>query len=147
MDPAQLQAYQADWVYFCVWSGEFIDGGVWNTLDFLKDVYNDPYVLTLDEITGWKSGGGSTPGVSTSVVDSVTSRSSSSAAGSPATTTRQASTTLRSSVTVRTSVAPTQTGAVVPKWQQCGGSGYSGPTQCVAGSTCTKHNDFYWQCV
>jgi mannan endo-1,4-beta-mannosidase len=54
MEPAQLQAYQADWVYFCVWSGDFISGGKWNSLDFLKRVYNDPYVLTLDEIQGWK---------------------------------------------------------------------------------------------
>lgn len=54
MEPAQLQAYQADWVYFCVWSGDFISGGQWNSLDFLKTVYNDRYVLTLDEIQGWR---------------------------------------------------------------------------------------------
>ncbi|CAI6332666.1 unnamed protein product [Periconia digitata] len=52
-DPAQLQAYQADWVYFCVWTGEYIDGGSWNSLDFLKETYNSEYVLTLDEIQGW----------------------------------------------------------------------------------------------
>ncbi|KAF1962372.1 mannan endo-1,4-beta-mannosidase-like protein [Byssothecium circinans] len=57
MDPAQLQAYQADWVYFCVWSGEYINGGVWNTLEFLKKVYTSSYVLTLDEIQGWKGRG------------------------------------------------------------------------------------------
>jgi mannan endo-1,4-beta-mannosidase len=54
MDPAQLQAYGADWVYFCVWSGEYISGGVWNSLDFLKRVYAGAYVLTLDEIQGWR---------------------------------------------------------------------------------------------
>ena len=54
-DPALLQAYQADWVYFCVWSGDYISGGEWNSLDFLNSVYNDDYVLTLDEIEGWKS--------------------------------------------------------------------------------------------
>ncbi|KAF2271452.1 mannan endo-1,4-beta-mannosidase-like protein [Westerdykella ornata] len=54
MDPVQLQAYDADWVYFCVWSGDFISGGRWNSLEFLKEIYNDPYVLTLDEIQGWK---------------------------------------------------------------------------------------------
>ena len=56
MDPALLKAYRADWVYFCVWSGDFISGGQWNTLEFLKQVYNDEYVLTLDEIQGWKGG-------------------------------------------------------------------------------------------
>jgi mannan endo-1,4-beta-mannosidase len=58
MDPTQLQAYQADWVYFCVWSDEFISGGVWNNLGFLKSVYESEYVLTLDEIQGWKAGKG-----------------------------------------------------------------------------------------
>lgn len=55
MDPAQLQAYQADWVYFCIWANEFISGGAWNSVDLLKSVYNSDYVLTLDEIQGWKS--------------------------------------------------------------------------------------------
>jgi mannan endo-1,4-beta-mannosidase len=54
MDPAQLQAYSADWVYFCVWAGEYISGGAWNSLDLLKKVYSDEYVLTLDEIQGWR---------------------------------------------------------------------------------------------
>jgi endo-1,4-beta-xylanase len=35
----------------------------------------------------------------------------------------------------------------VPKWQQCGGNGYTGATDCVSGCTCTKLNDFYWQCL
>ncbi|KAF1361117.1 mannan endo-1,4-beta-mannosidase-like protein [Lizonia empirigonia] len=55
MEPAQLKAYQADWVYFCVWSGDFISLGVWNSLELLKRMYNDAYVLTLDEIQGWRN--------------------------------------------------------------------------------------------
>jgi mannan endo-1,4-beta-mannosidase len=51
-----LKAYQADWVYFCVWSGDYISGGAWNSLDLLKRVYSDGYILTLDEITGWRNG-------------------------------------------------------------------------------------------
>jgi mannan endo-1,4-beta-mannosidase len=54
MEPKALQAYQADWVYFCVWSGEYVSGGAWNSVDLLKSVYNDEYVLTLEEIQGWK---------------------------------------------------------------------------------------------
>ena len=54
MDPAQLQAYRADWVYFCVWSGEYISGGAWNSLELLKSVYSDLYVLTLEDIQGWR---------------------------------------------------------------------------------------------
>ena len=54
MEPAQLKAYQADWAYFVIWSGDYISAGVWNSLDLLKRVYNDAYVLTLDEIQGWR---------------------------------------------------------------------------------------------
>ncbi|EEB98498.1 hypothetical protein MPER_01978 [Moniliophthora perniciosa FA553] len=34
-----------------------------------------------------------------------------------------------------------------PQWGQCGGIGWSGPTVCAAGSTCTKQNDYYSQCI
>lgn len=54
MEPAQLQAYQADWVYFCVWVGDYISGGKWNSKDLVERIYADSYVLTLDEVQGWK---------------------------------------------------------------------------------------------
>ncbi|KAM0650986.1 hypothetical protein ACHAO3_004100 [Verticillium nonalfalfae] len=37
---------------------------------------------------------------------------------------------------------PTPTATCVPKWGQCGGIGYVGPTCCQAGSTCTFYNDW-----
>lgn len=55
MEPTQLQATHSDWVYFVTWSGDFVTGGSWNSLDLLKSVYNDAYVLTLDRIQGWKN--------------------------------------------------------------------------------------------
>ncbi|KAF4593399.1 hypothetical protein EYR38_009113, partial [Pleurotus pulmonarius] len=36
---------------------------------------------------------------------------------------------------------PTSPSGTVPQWGQCGGIGYSGPTTCVAGTTCTYNND------
>lgn len=42
---------------------------------------------------------------------------------------------------------PTATGPTVSKYGQCGGIGYTGNTVCVAGSTCTKANDYYSQCL
>nr|AXG24385.1 endo-1,4-beta-mannanase [Westerdykella sp.] len=66
MDPAQLQAYRADWVYFCTWEGDFISGGQWNSVDFLKKVFNDPYVLNLDKIQGWKNANTTSPSPSPS---------------------------------------------------------------------------------
>ncbi|KAI1805037.1 carbohydrate-binding module family 1 [Daldinia bambusicola] len=32
-------------------------------------------------------------------------------------------------------------------WGQCGGQGWTGPTCCVSGSTCSKSNDYYHQCL
>ncbi|TCD66524.1 hypothetical protein EIP91_001300 [Steccherinum ochraceum] len=55
-----------------------------------------------------------------------------------------------------TSVPPTTTppattapptGPTVPKYGQCGGIGYTGPTTCAAGSTCSHLNDYFYQCV
>ncbi|KAH7131242.1 endoglucanase-1 [Dactylonectria macrodidyma] len=32
-------------------------------------------------------------------------------------------------------------------WAQCGGTGWTGQTTCTSGYTCTKQNDWYYQCV
>jgi cellulose 1,4-beta-cellobiosidase len=32
-------------------------------------------------------------------------------------------------------------------WAQCGGIGFSGPTTCVSGYTCTVSNPYYSQCI
>nr|QPG43057.1 xylanase [Aspergillus sulphureus] len=36
---------------------------------------------------------------------------------------------------------------VAQKWGQCGGNNWTGPTTCVSGTTCTKLNDWYSQCL
>ncbi|KAK7687290.1 hypothetical protein QCA50_009795 [Cerrena zonata] len=41
----------------------------------------------------------------------------------------------------------TAAAGTVQKYQQCGGAGWTGATVCVAGSTCTKLNDYYSQCT
>jgi endoglucanase len=61
--------------------------------------------------------------------------SSSSSASSTATQTRTSST---------SSSAANPTG--VPKWGQCGGTGYGGSTICAEG-TCTYQNPWYSQCL
>ncbi|KAF8670357.1 glycoside hydrolase family 61 protein [Rhizoctonia solani] len=72
-----------------------------------------------------------------------TAGGSSGGGGSPVTTTRPATT------TAATSAAPTTTatGPLIPKYGQCGGQGWTGGTTCVAGSTCSKLNDYYSQCT
>jgi xyloglucan-specific exo-beta-1,4-glucanase len=50
-------------------------------------------------------------------------------------------------ITRTTSSAPsTGTGVALP-WGQCGGTGWTGPTQCEAPYTCKVQNEWYSQCV
>ncbi|KAG9226256.1 hypothetical protein CCMSSC00406_0003135 [Pleurotus cornucopiae] len=43
---------------------------------------------------------------------------------------------------VSSTVAPQPTGPTVGQWGQCGGIGYTGPTTCVAGTTCFAQSDY-----
>ncbi|KAK2037676.1 family 26 glycosyl hydrolase [Colletotrichum somersetense] len=52
--PDLLQAYGADWLYFCVWGDGYINNTEWNSVEDLKKIYDSEYVLTLDEIQGWR---------------------------------------------------------------------------------------------
>jgi poly(3-hydroxybutyrate) depolymerase len=46
------------------------------------------------------------------------------------------------------SAPPAQpTAACAPKWAQCGGQGWSGPTCCESGSRCQSSNQWYSQCI
>ncbi|EIM84171.1 uncharacterized protein STEHIDRAFT_148616 [Stereum hirsutum FP-91666 SS1] len=49
------------------------------------------------------------------------------------------------------SAPPTSTssaaGAAQTKYGQCGGTGWTGPTACASGSTCTASNQYYSQCL
>ncbi|KAG9103176.1 hypothetical protein FRC06_011876 [Ceratobasidium sp. 370] len=67
----------------------------------------------------------------------------------PVTTTNAVTSTTKattSTTTTSSPATPTSTGTVV-KYGQCGGIGYTGATTCVSGSTCTKINDYYYQCL
>ncbi|KAH6850622.1 glycosyl hydrolase family 61-domain-containing protein [Chaetomium sp. MPI-CAGE-AT-0009] len=56
-----------------------------------------------------------------------------------------------SSTTLRTSTAaqvtPPPAGGTQTRYGQCGGSGWTGPTACPPGSSCSVLNDWYSQCV
>ncbi|GKT60042.1 glycoside hydrolase family 74 protein [Colletotrichum tofieldiae] len=93
------------------------------------------------------SGGGSTSAAPTS-----TNRpsSSSSVVGVTSSTSPVRTTLATSTSTVRTSTssapAPTAT-SLAKQYEQCGGSGWKGPTQCVSPYTCKVTNEWYSQCV
>ncbi|KAG8792981.1 hypothetical protein FRC12_004256 [Ceratobasidium sp. 428] len=65
--------------------------------------------------------------------------------GSGTTTTKPTTTT--KATTTSTTTAPAGTGTPVPRYGQCGGIGWTGSTLCATGSTCTKTNDYYSQCL
>ncbi|KAK4448759.1 mannan endo-1,4-beta-mannosidase [Podospora aff. communis PSN243] len=52
--PGLLEAYEAHWLWFCVWGDGFVDDEGWNGREVLREVYESEYVLTLDEIQGWR---------------------------------------------------------------------------------------------
>ncbi|KAK3987385.1 family 26 putative glycoside hydrolase [Cladorrhinum sp. PSN332] len=53
--PDLLQAYEAHWLWFAVWGDSFINNAEWNSVQTLNTIYNSDYVLTLDEIQGWRN--------------------------------------------------------------------------------------------
>ncbi|KAH6695744.1 cellulose-binding family II [Plectosphaerella plurivora] len=54
-----------------------------------------------------------------------------------------AATTTKAAATAPTAVS----GATAQKWGQCGGQGFTGPTQCAAGLKCNVVNPYYSQCL
>jgi hypothetical protein len=56
-DPALARAYHAHWSFFVTWSGSFVQDGQHNSLEFLKRVYQDPHVITRDELGDFKNHG------------------------------------------------------------------------------------------
>jgi cold shock CspA family protein len=86
--------------------------------------------------------GGSAPATTTAATS--TGRSSSSSSSARTTTTLVTVTTQSPSSTI--TAGPTG-GASQSKYGQCGGSGWTGPTACAAGSTCSVLNPWYHQCV
>ncbi|KAG8928755.1 hypothetical protein FRC02_006502 [Tulasnella sp. 418] len=47
----------------------------------------------------------------------------------------------------RTSTSAVPSTSTVPRYGQCGGNGYTGPTTCASPYTCVKSNDWYSQCL
>ncbi|KAL0955540.1 hypothetical protein HGRIS_001776 [Hohenbuehelia grisea] len=54
---------------------------------------------------------------------------------------------MRRSLTFVVSAIVCAVSAQQPTWAQCGGIGWSGGTTCTPGNTCTKLNDYYFQCL
>ncbi|EIM84172.1 uncharacterized protein STEHIDRAFT_82609 [Stereum hirsutum FP-91666 SS1] len=51
------------------------------------------------------------------------------------------------SSTITATTSSSASGATQSKYGQCGGQGWTGPTACASGSTCTASNEYYSQCT
>ncbi|HIW34557.1 MAG TPA: beta-mannanase [Candidatus Paenibacillus intestinavium] len=49
-DPDAMMQYGANWGLFITWNGDFLMDGKHNSKDFLNKVYNDPRVITLEDL-------------------------------------------------------------------------------------------------
>ncbi|KAH8899918.1 putative endochitinase CHI2 [Thozetella sp. PMI_491] len=106
-----------------MWSAGFSDANVNNGCTYAQEAHA---ILVTGStcVNGPVSGGGGGGG------------------GSSTTTTRTATST---ATTTSTSATATATGTV-PQWGQCGGIGYTGPTQCIPPYTCVYTSDWWAQC-
>jgi hypothetical protein len=104
-------------------------------------------------VATWSSGssGGATSAVG-GTTTAVGSKTTSTSVESKTTSTSVGSKTTLTSVGAQTSStaaaasSPVSAGTV-PKWGQCGGIGWTGPTTCVSGTTCKVGNPWYSQCL
>ncbi|KAF7555288.1 hypothetical protein G7Z17_g2271 [Cylindrodendrum hubeiense] len=110
--------------------------------------------FTSATVTSSATTPGQTGGSTTS---SQTSSSGSSSTSQPTSTTSTAGgiTTLRTTTTSSSIASATSTEGIIcgpvsgglPKYSQCGGKEYTGPTVCAYGSTCQVLNPYYSQCL
>ncbi|KAJ5606591.1 Endo-1-4-beta-xylanase [Penicillium lagena] len=64
-----------------------------------------------------------------------------------ATVSSTSSSTTKSSSTTTTTSSSSGSTSVAQHWGQCGGEGWTGPTVCASGYTCTFSNNWYSQCL
>ncbi|KAG0646442.1 putative endo-beta-1 [Hyphodiscus hymeniophilus] len=125
----------------------FIDG---TEPGYTVNIYTNFHNYTVPGPAVWSGQsavGGSTP---TTPVSKPTTPATTSTKVAPTSTTVKATsmtTPISKTSTKTTSSQASATGAVVAKYGQCGGSGWTGGTVCVAGSTCTVSNTYYSQCL
>lgn len=108
-----------------------------NEPGYTVNIYNGFTSYSMLGPAVW-NGGGSNPQPTTTAGPVVTTR--------PGVTT---TTPIRPTTTtpVRPTTTPPTGGPVVAKYGQCGGNGWTGSSTCISGTTCTRANDFYSQCL
>ncbi|KZV93151.1 hypothetical protein EXIGLDRAFT_768376 [Exidia glandulosa HHB12029] len=123
--------------------------GYANVLPFVLQVFKGtPTSRNYSDLSPWTEmkeaypWASSIPAAPSTTATASTSSTTAGASTTFATTPSSTTTTTTTSTTTSSAAGPQQT-----KWGQCGGNGWTGPTICVAGSTCTKQNEWYSQCI
>jgi hypothetical protein len=103
----------------------------------------------LSRKRGWQSTASSSASKGTSSEKAVTPVSSK--AASTKTAVAKPTTTIVKQAATQTAAKPakdTASSATAAAYAQCGGgAGYTGPTKCASGLKCTKHSEWYSQCL
>ncbi|KAF3932369.1 hypothetical protein ABW19_dt0201554 [Dactylella cylindrospora] len=106
-----------------------------------------PPVTTTTSRTTTTTSRTTTPTTTSSRTTTLSTTSSRTTTTSSRTTTSSTiSRTTTPSTTSRTTTT-TSDGALQSQWGQCGGIGWTGPTQCVSPYTCNQLNPYYYQCL
>ncbi|PYI15635.1 FII-CMCase [Aspergillus violaceofuscus CBS 115571] len=130
-----LSAASDVWLGALWWSA----GPWWGTYIFnMEPTTGTAYTYYLSLLQSYVPGGSSGTTTTTAVATTTTSKAS-----TTSTTTTKTTTTSTKTTTTATSTST----AVAPLYGQCGGIGWTGATTCASGSTCTKQNDYYSQCL
>lgn len=105
-----------------------------------------------EEVVQYLGSGGSPQPTTTASTSTVTTSSTSTSRTSASTSTTFTTTTTTSSPpppstsTATPTTTPPGTGAPVPEWGQCGGIGYTGPTNCASPYSCNCLSTWWCQC-
>ncbi|KAJ3569310.1 hypothetical protein NPX13_g6128 [Xylaria arbuscula] len=122
-----------------MWSAGFSDSNVIDSCNYAQQARS---ILDSGSPCGGGSGGDNPPS-SSSTTAAPTSTTVTS--GLPTSTSAGNTTTVPTGTTTSSAPASTATGTV-PQWGQCGGMGYTGPTECASPYTCVASGDYWSQC-
>ncbi|KAJ5767497.1 glycoside hydrolase 61 [Penicillium manginii] len=101
-------------------------------------------------VTGSGSGGATTTSAGTTATTTTTTSLNGGSSTTSSTTrasTTTSNTTSQSTTLTTTTSSSGGSASTQSVYGQCGGSGWSGATQCSSQATCTAYNDYYSQCV